>query len=94
MKNFPLDFFFPFYILTFISHEEMHEKFLITLCICHFVRSTFNGEVHWEFAFGFLFACSYYQFSHHMDKHMENFPLPILFALSITTLHGPFTYSS
>jgi hypothetical protein len=62
-ENFPIILFFcPFMYQLLHPMRKCMNNFSL-LCICHFVGSTFtsNGEVHWEFAFGFLFACSYYQ---------------------------------
>jgi hypothetical protein len=91
-EEFPIRLFFCPFIYQLSHPMGKCMKNFSLFCICCFVGSTFtsNGEVYWEFAFGFLFACSYYQLSHHMEKCTENF----LFALSIITLPGPFTYLS
>jgi hypothetical protein len=92
-EEFPIRFFFCPFIYQLSNPMGKCTKNFSLLCSCYFVGSTFtsNGEVHWEFAFGFfLFACSYYQLSHHMEKCTENFPLGILFALSIITFSRPF----
>jgi hypothetical protein len=62
-EEFPIRLFFCLFIYQLLHPMKKCMKNFSLLCICRFVGSTFtsNGEVHWEFAFDFLFAYSYYQ---------------------------------